>query len=321
MSRLRTWFYVLLPLLNGQMANAQSIEQQRERVQRFADQIRLLEHERAAQEFLVGDAQTVRSGALVFLTRPELVPWVQLAGDEAWRLLHRAFGDAALELEASGVRFVIDERKPTAQSTDQRGKLHVAVIQPDSHNQVMNWTRIYNRPIRYAGNELASYAAHVLTAPLQLPSSWRYNFGSSYDDELRVFIQLATGTPLQQQCVVGDNIACTRTLGFSEPVTSRRNDWRGWQLNVYGLRAHVVEVALRTGGVQSVPRYVAAANPTVGARLVAASGVTVDSLLSLWRADLVARAEPPNPRPAAGGAGIVLSVALIAFAARRRYVS
>ena len=40
--------------------------------------------QRAAQAFLMGNAQTIRRGGLVLLTKPEFASFVQLAGDEAW---------------------------------------------------------------------------------------------------------------------------------------------------------------------------------------------------------------------------------------------
>src|SRR5438132_518515 len=97
--------------------------------------------------------------------------------------------------------------------------------------------------------------------------------------------------PALQPCRAGSDSACTELLRslpagvLPRPLT-------------YDARAALVHVALRLGGREAYHRLVATPGTPIADRLAAAAGVSVDSVVALWRSEiLTARPAPVTVPP------------------------
>ena len=316
---------VLMTLLATVEAGAQSTERQRERVLRLEQQVRFLEGERETHGFSLANARTLQSGGFVLRAQPDNAAFAQAAAEAAWKRLHDRVGAAGLELARSGVQFLLDNRKPSAQSSATREAPHLAVLHKDSSAQELPWTPVPGRTPAAVCSYIATVGFEELVGQLKLPPSWRWNLLSWYDGPGWMFMRMTTATaPQQRACAVGSNSACEQILAFNERRDSPGNELRGGDTRTWNatiLRARLVLVALRAGGPDAIRRARVVNDSTIGAMLVAASGVSSDSLFTLFRADLIGQTEPVVPGYAGIGAGIGFSVLLFAFASRRRYLS
>jgi hypothetical protein len=108
-----------------------------------------------------------------------------------------------------------------------------------------------------------------------------------------IFRELAAGdAPEGRKCLNGDNAACMQIAGISEQA--RRMNVRGSE----SVRRSVLRAALRAGGEGAYSRFASDSASSVVRLLEAASGLTGDSLISVWRAQVIAARPVPVSTPA-----------------------
>jgi hypothetical protein len=114
---------------------------------------------------------------------------------------------------------------------------------------------------------------------------------------------------VRELCVRGDDRSCREVLAHSwvRSPTSRNG------------RAQLLRYALVRGGPDAFQRLLSSKSSDLATQIESAAGVPFDSLVTVWRADVL-KGEPPSPAPTpAEIASIVVSCAvLVGFVAWRR---
>src|SRR6266550_2257663 len=101
------------------------------------------------------------------------------------------------------------------------------------------------------------------------------------------------GKPALQSCGAGSDSACTELLRSLPPGALPRP-------LTYDARAALVHIALRRGGREAYHRLVATPGAPIADRLASAAGVSVDSLVALWRSEILAARPAPVTLPPRG---------------------
>jgi len=333
------WWLSLLSLagtaaLHGQSlarlhARADSLAREWRRANAVANAIDSLERVRA-----LAGRDTIRVGALTIVTNPSPLP-LREAAARAWPVIDSLYGAEAHQLEQRPYAIVPVDPDTTVQRPPIQSGIeitwdrdvasltwlllaNVPIGRPDTGWQ--NWLGGPVLPPIQADVQRAGVYVQLVTAPSQaarrcflgdlsgcrdaldlvdtadpLPrwypsaperrSLVLKSFGSYFDRE--------TQRPALQACARGSDSACTQLLhslppgGLPKPVT-------------YDARATLANLALRLGGREAYHRLVASAGRPIADRLVSAASVPVDSLLSRWRAEILAARPRPVTLPARG---------------------
>src|SRR3989442_15848715 len=96
--------------------------------------------------------------------------------------------------------------------------------------------------------------------------------------------------PALQSCRAGSDSACRELLRSLPPGALPRP-------LTYDARAALVQLALRLGGREAYHRLVATPDEPIADRLAGAAGGSVDSLVSLWRSEIVTARPAPVTVP------------------------
>ncbi len=325
MCNLRTPLFLLLlsPALSAQdsvlaklQRRADSLAREWRQANAIADLADSLEHERA-----VTGRDTVAVGALRIVANPSPLP-LREAAARAWPVIDSFYGSAAQDL-AQGP-YIIKAIDPD--TTVPRSRFHVGmelpwnmteaslvlllisnvpVAPPDSALQ--SWLGGPVHPSVRALRDRAGVYVQLVTAPSQAARSC---FQGRLDS-CALALGLATAPTLEawypsaaerrslvmtaftdyfdhgatvaayHSCVAGSDSACTGLL---------RTLPKGSLPRPLGADARVtlVHLALRLGGREAYHRLVAGRDAPISARLASAAGVSEDSLVARWRAEILA---------------------------------
>ncbi len=298
---------------------------------------------------------TVTAGALTILVNPTSLP-VAAAAANAWRHLDSLYGDAAARIAVGEpARLIVvpaDARERTiATYTGQEipdnmspealaqllrgsfpvpqpgrqfddwlgGSLHPPL--PDKREAEAAYLQLVTLP--YAvnsrclqGDVAACRAALDLFAD-QDPIASRYQ---SPEDRRYAISQISTvlasdpaTTPTYEECIGGRDDACRSLLG----VAARASMPRPLGLEARGL---LTWVAVRLGGRAGYLRLVDGADRSPISRLEAAAGVPVDTIITRWRAEVLAARPEPVAVPVSGvvsGLGWMVVLAACALGSSR----
>ena len=290
--------------------------------QRLADVADSLERVRAT-----AGSDTIAFGGLRIIVNPSPLPWRQGA-ELAWPVIDSLFGSAAAELP----RYPYIFRAVDPDTGVRRAVLHVGVeipwdldlratttvllttvTAPDFDPALADWLGSALRPTLRPQDERAAVFVQLVTAPSQaarrcflgdiarckdvlqigdstgLLSRWYVTpaerealvIGSFTD----YFARGATA-PSLQRCGQHHDDACTALLQSLPPGTLPRP-------LAPPARTVLVRVALRAGGRDAYRRLVAHPGAPIEARLSSAAGIDIDSLVAVWRNDVLAA----RPRP------------------------
>jgi len=325
MCNLRTPLFLLLlsPALSAQdsvlaklQRRADSLAREWRQANAIADLADSLEHERA-----VTGRDTVAVGALRIVANPSPLP-LREAAARAWPVIDSFYGSAAQDLaQRPYITTAIDP-----DTTVPRSRFHVGmelpwnmteaslvlllisnvpVAPPDSALQ--SWLGGPVHPSVRALRDRAGVYVQLVTAPSQAARSC---FQGRLDS-CALALGLATAPTLEawypsaaerrslvmtaftdyfdhgatvaayHSCVAGSDSACTGLL---------RTLPKGSLPRPLGADARVtlVHLALRLGGREAYHRLVAGRDAPISARLASAAGVSEDSLVARWRAEILA---------------------------------
>ncbi len=325
MCNLRTPLFLLLlsPALSAQdsvlaklQRRADSLAREWRQANAIADLADSLEHERA-----VTGRDTVAVGALRIVANPSPLP-LREAAARAWPVIDSFYGSAAQDLAQRP--YIIKAIDPD--TTVPRSRFHVGmelpwnmteaslvlllisnvpVAPPDSALQ--SWLGGPVHPSVRALRDRAGVYVQLVTAPSQAARSC---FQGRLDS-CALALGLATAPTLEawypsaaerrslvmtaftdyfdhgatvaayHSCVAGSDSACTGLL---------RTLPKGSLPRPLGADARVtlVHLALRLGGREAYHRLVAGRDAPISARLASAAGVSEDSLVARWQAEILA---------------------------------
>jgi len=300
---------------------------------------------------------TVRVGGLRLVVAKSMTPTVRAAADTAWGALARTFGRAAAELQRTplvvqvqgqteGLLPVLAPARqvfvPAGAGPDiiargivMQGAQSVSSQQDSALQHWMLGTLIPrlgggNRfdlvfeelvtssrtVVRQCYNgDLQACARAIALAPTPDPVRDWYDAGDRRQmvSEFNGWERSYAGGAYQRCAQGGSDSACIAALHAQpEWLTSTV-----MQPMSGGARVSAVDVAIDVGGPGAYDRLLTSAGRTMADRLAAAAGVSVDSVLALWRARiLAARPESLALQPSAAWAAVLWTV-LLGFMALR----
>jgi len=307
-------------------ARADSLAREWRHATAVADAIDSLER---ARVFVGHD--TIRVGALTIVTNASPLP-LREAAVRAWPLIDSVYGDDARQLEERPYAIVpVDpdttvERPPRHNGTEIPWDQDVASLTllllstvpvAPADTALQRWLGGEVRPLIHADVERAGVYVRLVTAPFEASRRCLIGDISACRDALDLFgrgdpvarwyrsarerrsVVLNTftgyfdrGTHLAtlQACANGSDSACTQLLrslppgGLPRPLT-------------HDARTTLVDVALHLGGRDAYHRLAASVGLPIADRLAAAGGIAIDSLLSRWRAEILASRPTPVSLP------------------------
>ncbi|MGH7459399.1 MAG: hypothetical protein ACREMA_00020 [Longimicrobiales bacterium] len=317
-------------VLSARGLPAQSTEEQRARVSRLEDALRAIG--RAPERRLSTRAtESIRAGALLIHTEPELTALAGPAIEIAWRTLERTLGRGAAALGKSDAVFTLQPLY-SGSSTPQ-GNVVLALVTTRFRNGVtsVSWNPLMPTTAAELGKRIAWIAALSIEEYFgpELRSSWPrvHAWGEIMNPTARAnaLITLASWDyPAGRACLAGQLVSCRtfllldaradQTAPGAEPTIPPQLD----NSTVTLAFDRLLTVVLKLGGPQAPQRFRSAAGATIGDRLATAAGVPVDSLLHAWRRDFTTR--PAGLRQStmrAFGALLILTCLLVATTMRR----
>jgi hypothetical protein len=316
----------LTPVLWGQslpslQARADSLAREWRRANAVAEAVDSLERTRA-----LAGRDTIRVGALTIVANPSSLP-LREAAARAWPVIDSLYGSEAQQLKQRPYVIVAVDPDTTIERPVIRGGMEVRQNQDVAALTLLllsavpiapldtawqSWLGGSLPPAIRAEQQRAGVYVQLVTAPSQAvrrcflgdtaacrdalglvttadPLARWYpgaqdrrslvvkTFGAYFDREAH--------RPALQACAKGSDSACTQLLrslpgGVPRPLT-------------YDARATLVQVALRLGGREAYHRLVASVGQPIADRVARAAGIGVDSLISRWRAEILAS----RPRP------------------------
>jgi len=308
---------------------ADSLLREWRRANALADMVDSLNHARA------GGTDTISVGALRIVTIPSPAR-LREAAARAWPVIDSLYGSEARQLEQRPYLIAPYDPDTTSPKPTLRGAtqvpwdkdvaslammllMNVPIGRPDSALQ--NWLGGPVAPIVHPVQARAAVYVQLVTAPSQPARNCflgvmndcrtALTLGQSPDPvdqwhpsaaERRALVSRSFAEyfsysdhgarkPALQSCRAGSDSACTELLRslpagvLPRPLT-------------YDARAALVHVALRLGGREAYHRLVATPGTPIADRLAAAAGVSVDSVVALWRSEiLTARPAPVTVPP------------------------
>ncbi|HEY6158542.1 MAG TPA: hypothetical protein VIV88_13875 [Gemmatimonadales bacterium] len=310
-------------------ARADSLAREWRRATAVADAIDSLERAR-----VFAGHDTIRVGALTIVTNASPLP-LREAAARAWPLIDSLYGDVARQLEERP--YVIVPVNPD--TTVERPVWHNGTEIPWDQDVVsltllllstvpiapadtalQDWLGGPVRPIIRADLERADVYVRLVTAPSEASrrcligeiggcrdaldlfgrgdrlARW-YPSARERRSLLKTFIPYyfdrAAQQPLLRACAQGGDSACTELLRSLPPDALPRP-------LTDDARATLVGDALRLGGRAAYRRLMASAGLPIAARLAAAGGMGIDSLLARWRAEILAARPVPVSLPPRG---------------------
>lgn len=302
---------------------ADSLAREWRQANAIADLVDSLERERATS-----GRDTISVGALRIVANPSPLPLREAAG-RAWPLLDSLYGSQAQLLAQRPL--IIHAYDPDTMVP--RSALHVGmevpwnmsvsaltlllltnVPVPDADPALGQWLNGPLRPSLRATQDRGATYVQLVTAPSQaardcfLGTMSRCRDALELDASTDVITAWYPSAAERRALVLGDfadyfnhgaNAAAFRSCaeGRDSTCTALLRTLRGVLSRPLGYeaRATLAHFALRLGGREAYRRLLADTAAPVGARLAAAAGVSEDSLLARWRAEIIAA----RPRPVA----------------------
>jgi hypothetical protein len=353
MSKRRTGTGLIALLLgSASMAEAQTTAQWQQRLERLdqvVSQMTDTERQLARQRQAQLPVDTIRVGALVVFAPRSASRRIRPAADSAWRILSRFFGDRA---QAAGATPVLVQYHGQPEGEIPEQPLHATTVAIPAHVEV-GWTAmILVNSLEPAITKDADptlrdwgLSAHTMnsanptlvydelaTAPwssaracfLGRISSCRLALGISGHDPIsewfdetdrrhyvRRMVSREALPGVYEACTQGgEDSSCDRLLrqGFGGPITPPFSAH---------VRQLLLGMAIDTGGSGAFERLIATENQPLDARLAAAAGIPIDSLVGWWRGRVLA-AHPKTVAAdeRAAWAAVGWGVLLIAIALR-----
>jgi len=310
-------------------ARADSLAREWRRANAVADAIDSLERVRA-----LAGRDTIRVGALMIIANPSPLP-LREAAVRAWPLIDSVYGSEARQLEHRPYIIVAVDPDTTVARPPHHGGIEipwdegvgpltlvllsnvpVAPLDP----ALQAWLGGSVRPPIRADLQRARAYVELVTAPSQAARRcltgdiggcrdaldlietgdrllrWYPSAAERRAAAFRSFGEYherGTQPTGLRDCLAGSDSACTRLLRSLPPGALPR------PLS-YDARAPLVSVALQLGGREGYHRLVASAGLPMADRIAAAAGVAVDSLVSRWRAEILAARPAPAALPPLG---------------------
>jgi hypothetical protein len=328
---------------------ADSLLREWRRASALADMVDSLNHTRAA-----GGTDTIRVGALQIVTNPSPAR-LREAAARAWPVIDSLYGTEARQLEHRPYLIAPYDPDTTSPKPTLRGAIqvpwdkdvaslvmmlltNVPIGRPDTALQ--NWLGGSVVPIIHPIQARAAVYVQLVTAPSQVARSCFLGVMS----ECRAALTLARSPdPLPQWypsaaerralvlgpfseyfgyfdhgarestlrlCRAGSDAACSELLRSLPPGALPRP-------LTYDARAALVHVALRLGGRAAYHRLVATPREPIADRLAGAAGMSIDSLVALWRSEILASRPAPVTLPPWGPWAALGWTAVFAFCALR----
>jgi hypothetical protein len=305
---------------------ADSLAREWRQANAVADVVDSLERERATSW-----RDTVSVGALRIVANPSPLP-LRAAAARAWPVIDSLYGSAAQDLAHSP--YIIRAIDPD--TTVPRGTLHVGMEVPwnlsesaltlllvssvpmrDPDPALWNWLGGPVRPSVRGEQDRAGVYIQFVTAPSQAARDCflgrlrgcrnALRLGAPGDlldqaypraAERRSLVMTTFGDYFNhgasavafRSCASGGDVACSDLLRSLKPGVLPRP---------LGYDAYVtlVHAALRFGGREAYPRLLANPAAAIPDRLAAAANMSIDSLLSRWRTEIIAARPVPVEMP------------------------
>ena len=311
------WTALTLALFVALPAQAQSTEEQRRRVDSLAAGLRGFQRPTRIEPSPRA-TDTTRAGALIVASEPELTPQVRAATQGAWTKLQQTFGAGAGALGRMHIVFVLQR------VTDPVGNRHVALLADRREGSIRSTSVSHLSPdeVRNLGDRLAWGASHFIVGMFgEDVFRWGVNrtLGSAHRARLDANATIAlasSSTPVVQQCVRGQPESCGELLGLN--ASDLETSTLPFQNISNHLHTRLLDVVLQAGGPEAPQRYLASRAEAEVQRFAVGAGIPADSLLALWRADLMRRRVPPlMPRAGNLAALLLLTLAFSAISWRR----
>jgi len=310
-------------------ARADSLLREWHRASAVADMVDSLNHARAA-----GGTDTISVGALRIVTNPSPAR-LREAAARAWPVIDSLYGIEARQLEQRPYLIAPYDPDTNSPKPITRGAIQVPwdqdvaslamlllttvpIGRPDAALQ--EWLGGPVVPIIRPAQARAAVYVQLVTAPSQAARSCFLGVTSACRNALALG---ESPDPLQQwypsaaerrvlvlrsfaeyfgysdhgarklalqSCGAGSDAACTELLRSLPPGALPRP-------LTYDARAALVHIALRLGGREAYHRLVATPDAPIADRLAGAAGVSVDSLVTLWRSEILAARPAPVTLP------------------------
>ncbi len=274
---------------------ADSLLREWRRASALADMVDSLKHGRAA-----GGTDTISVGALRIVATPSPAR-LREAAARAWPVIDSLYGSEA----------------PRHATPDQRADRSA---RPSPDRALQNWLGGSVLPITHPLQARAAVYVQLVTAPSQAarscflgvigdcrnalalsesPDPLQQWYPSAGERRALVFRSFAEYFGYSdhgahksglQQCGAGSDAACTELLRSLPPGALPRP-------LAYDARAALLHIALRLGGREAYHRLIATPTLPIPQRLAGAAGVSVDSLVSLWRSEILAARPAPVTLP------------------------
>jgi hypothetical protein len=299
-----------------------------------------------------GRLDTIVVGSLRLVTNPSPLP-ARAAAAQAWRIIDSVYGSEAERLRDSPILIHAIDPDSVAGSREHWGQevtwdqdtaaLAGLLLQrlplgdPDREFRV--WLGDALRPAPRQAEEWSDTYVSLVTAPYlaarrcfagsleacrsalgldEYPAGIVLAYRDSSERRLATarvqsFFQDGGGRAAYQECQAGADSVCTELLAgiplamLPKPVSVTA-------------RLTLARLALSTGGREAYHRLAASAGAPIGARLSLAAGLPLDSLVSRWRARVIAARPAPVTLPSYGyaaGLGWVLCFGLCALGSSR----
>src|SRR5881397_224704 len=308
---------------------ADSLLREWRRASALADMVDSLNHGRAA-----GGTDTISVGVLRIVATPSPAR-LREAAARAWPVIDSLYGSEAQQLAQRPYLIAPYDPDTTSPKPMLRGAIqvpwdkdvaslvmilltNVPIGRPDAALQ--NWLGGPVLPIIHPEPAHAAVYVQLVTAPSQAARScflgvmndcrnalglaespdplrqWYPSVGERRALVVRSFAEYfgyldhGARKPTLQSCGAGSDAACTELLRSLPPGVLPRP-------LTYDARAALVHIALRLGGREAYHRLIATPALPIPQRLAGAAGVSVDSLVSLWRAEILAARPAPVTLP------------------------
>jgi hypothetical protein len=274
-------------------------------------------------------SDTIAVGGLRIIANPSPLP-LEEAAERAWPVIDSLYGSAAEDLR----RYPYIFRAVDPDSSVRRTVLHVGVelpwnldvratttvllttvTAPHFDPALADWLGTALRPTLRPESERAAVFVQLVTAPSEAVRSCFLGDLARCKDVLQVgdstgFLARWYVTPAEREALVTESFADYFARGATAPSLQRCRQHRddactallqslppGSLPRPLGHTARLVLVreALRAGGRDAYRRLVTSPNAAIETRLSSAAGAEIDSLVAVWRNDVLAA----RPRPLA----------------------
>ena len=310
-------------------ARADSLLREWRRANALADMVDSLNHTRAA-----GGTDTISVGALRIVTNPSPAR-LREAAARAWPVIDSLYGSEAQQLAQRPYLIAPYDPDTNSPKPMRRGAIQVPwdqdvaslamlllttvpIGRPD--RALQDWLGGSVQPIIHPVQAGAAVYVQLVTAPSQAARScflgaisdcrnalalgespdplqqWYPSAGERRALVLRSFAEYfgysdhGAGKPALQSCGAGSDSACSELLRSLPPGALPRP-------LTYDARAALVHIALRLGGREAYHRLITTPGEPIADRLAGAAGVSVDSLVALWRSEILAARPAPVTLP------------------------